>query len=334
VLIAVPDHSHAVLTAAALHAGKHVYCEKPLTRTIREARAIVDLAAKTGLVTQMGIQIHSFDNYRRVVEIIQSGAIGQVAEVQIWNNRHNPPADTTVIDPVPTTFNYDLWLGPMAMRPLLKGYHPYNWRRFWPFGSALLGDIGCHLMDPAFWALDLKYPSKITCSSSPMSGEITPEWTMAHFEFPARGEKPPVKLSWYDPPNKPEDFEALAPQLSDKLKGEGILFIGENGMLCTDYTEHRLLPQEKFKDFKAPTTRLAHSPGHQLEWVNACLKNDPSAASAPFAYGALLTETVMLGTIALRTGKTLEWDAEKMKFRDCPEADAMLGYDYRPGWTL
>jgi predicted dehydrogenase len=332
VLIATPDHLHAPITAAALRAGKHVYCEKPLTRTIREARRIVDLAKQTKLVTQMGIQIHAFDNYRRVVEIIQSGAIGPVHEVHIWNNRTNRPADATVVDPVPATFNYDQWLGPVSQRPLLKGYHPYNWRRWWAFGSALLGDIGCHLMDVAFWALELEHPTRIKAGGSPLSEEITADWIVAQYDFPARGAQPPVKLTWYDPPHKPEAHASW--NLPEKLAGEAIMFIGEAGMLATNYGEHVLLPAEKFKDFKSPTTRIAHSPGHQREWIDACLKNDPSAASAPFAYGALLTECAMLGTIAFRTGSMLEWDAQNLRFPNAPHAEVLLGYEYRPGWTL
>ncbi len=332
VLIATPDHSHAVITAAALRAGKHVYCEKPLTHTVRECRAIVELAKQTGLVTQLGIQIHAFDNYRRVVEIIQAGAVGPVHEVHIWNNRTNRAPDPSVTPP-PASLNYDLWLGPLSPRPFHPGYHPYNWRRWWAFGSGLLGDIGCHLMDVAFWSLDLQHPTKISAEGSELSDEICADTIVATYEFPARGEgKPPVKMTWYDPPRKPAQIGQW--KLDDALRGEGVMFVGEGGMLCTDYGHHMLLPAEKFKDFKPPTTRLAHSPGHQREWVLACLKNDPAAASAPFSYGGLLSETALLGVAAFRARKPLEWDATSMRFPNVPEAEKFIAYSYRDGWSI
>jgi predicted dehydrogenase len=331
VLIATPDHTHAAIAAAALRAGKHVYCEKPLTHTVREARAIADLAKQTKLVTQMGIQIHSMDNYRRVVELIQADAIGPVREVHIWNDRKNRPAEETVGNP-PAELNYDLWLGPLPPQPYRRGFHPYNWRRWWSFGSGLLGDIGCHLMDVAFWALDLKHPTKISAEGSPRSDELCAEWIVARYEFPARGSLPPVALTWYDPPKKPPMIGSW--NLEEKLAGEGVMFLGERGMLYTNYTERRVLPAERFKDFKAPTTRIAHSPGHQREWIEACLTNDPAAVGAPFAYGALLSETALLGVAAFRAATPLQWDPASGKCPNAPEAEHFLTYQYRPGWTL
>jgi predicted dehydrogenase len=168
-----------------LRAGTHVYCEKPLTHTVREARAISDLSKQSGLCTQMGIQIHAMDNYKRVVELIQAGAIGKVTEVHIWNQRANRAAEKGKQAPVPASLNYDLWLGPVPPRPFNPGYHPYNWRRFWAFGSGMLGDIGCHLMDVAFWALDLKHPTRIEAQGAPLDDELTAEWTIATYDFPA-----------------------------------------------------------------------------------------------------------------------------------------------------
>jgi predicted dehydrogenase len=200
VLIATPDHTHAALACAAMRAGKHVYCEKPLAHSIREVRAMADLARESMLVTQMGIQVHSWKNYPRAVEVVRSGMIGPVHEVHIWNNRFFDPPDKTIIDP-PATFNYDLWLGPLKPRPLCRGFHPYNWRAWWSFGEGLLGDIGCHLMDPVFWALDLKHPTKASAEGPEKSDEICAAWVIARYEFPARGEgQPAVKLTWYDPP--------------------------------------------------------------------------------------------------------------------------------------
>jgi predicted dehydrogenase len=334
VLVATPDHTHAVIAGAALRAGKHVYCEKPLCHTVKEVRALTDLAQQTKLVTQMGIQIHGMDNYRRVVELIQANAIGPVREVHIWNERTHRAHNPTIITP-PATFNYDLWLGPAAPRPLEADFHPYNWRRRWAFGAAMLGDIGCHLMDVAFWALDLKYPTRVTSEGAPQSDDVCTEWNIATYEFPSRGEgKPEVTMTWYDPPKIPPMRDQW--KLPEALRNEAVVFIGESGMLATNYGEHRLQPEEKFKDFKRPTTRIASTPGHQAEWINACLANDPTATGAPFRYGGPLAETALLGIAAFRAapGKPLDWDARNMRFTNAPEADKFLGYQYREGWSI
>jgi predicted dehydrogenase len=334
VLIATPDHTHAAISAACLRAGKHVYCEKPLTHTVREARTISDLAKQTGLCTQMGIQIHAMDNYKRVVELIQAGAIGKVAEVHIWNQRANRAAEKGKLAPVPASLNYDLWLGPVPARPFNPGYHPYNWRRFWAFGSGMLGDIGCHLMDVAFWALDLKHPTRIEAQGAPLDDELTAEWTIATYDFPARGpDKPAVKLTWYDPPKLPPMIDTW--KLQGPHRNEGVIFIGEGGrMLFTNYGEHALLPAEQFADYQRPPKSIPSSPGHQQEWVNACLAKDPKATATPFEYGALLTESALLGTVAFRAQKPLEWDAASMKIKNAPEIEKMLDYDHREGWTM
>jgi hypothetical protein len=325
VLVATPDHNHAVITAAALKAGKHVYCEKPLTHTLREARTIMELAQQSGKVTQMGIQIHAMENYRRVVELVKSGAIGKVAEVHVWNGRSLPAPDPTETKP-PASLNYDLWLGPVSERPFHPGYHPFNWRHWWAFGLALAGDI-------AFWALDLKHPTHIESEGAPLDDNIAANWTISKFDFPARGELPAVKLTWYDPPKRPAMIESW--KLPDKFKGEGIVFVGEDGkLLYTNYGEHLLLPEEQFKDFTPPEKTIPKSQGHQAEWVNASLENNPAGTSAPFSYGGLLTETAILGTIAFRAQRALDWDHENMKFPNAPEAEKFLGYVYRPGWTL
>jgi predicted dehydrogenase len=335
VLIATPDHTHAVIAGAALRAGKHVYCEKPLCHTVRETRTLTDLAKQSKRVTQMGIQIHALDNYRRVVELIRAGAIGPVREVHIWHARTRRAPDRRQITP-PATFDYDLWLGPAPQRPLEADFHPYNWRRRWAFGSGMLGDIGCHLLDIAFWSLDLTRPTRVTCSGAPKDDDLCADWNIATYEFPARGDdgKPPVTLVWYDPPKVPPRRDDW--KLPPGLKDEGVMFIGDAGMLCTDYREHRLLPEEKFKDFNRPPQTIEKSPGHQAEWINACLANDPAMCGAPFGYGGLLTETALLGVAAFRAapGKSLDWDATGMRFTHAPEADRFLGYDYREGWSI
>ena len=333
VLVATPDHTHAVIAAAALRAGKHVYCEKPLCHTVRETRALTDLARESKRVTQMGIQIHATDNYRRVVELMRANAIGPVREVHIWNGRSHRAADTTVIEP-PATFDYDLWLGPAPRRPLEADFHPYNWRRRWAFGSAMLGDIGCHLMDVAFWALDLGHPARVTSDGAPRHDDLCTDWNVASYEFPARGAKPPVTLTWYDPPKFPPMRDEW--KLPEGLKNEAVVFVGAEGILATNYGEHALLPAEKFQDFKRPPQTIPSSPGHQAEWVNACLANDPTAVGAPFAYAGPLTEAVLLGVAAFRAapGKPLDWDATDMRFKNAPDAEQFLGYPYRDGWRI
>ena len=208
VLICVPDHNHAPLTAAALHAGKHVYCEKPLTHTISESRAIAKLAEETKLVTQTGVQNHSVsDSYRRTVELIHSGAIGNVSEVHIWHNRTRRPFSEDIA-PVPAALNYDLWLGPNSMRPFRKGYHPYSWRHWWAFGNGQIGDQSSHFLDLVFWCLGLTHATKVSAQShEAVKPEMVCNYLTAQLEFPARGEKPPVKLFWYDNPQKPADID-------------------------------------------------------------------------------------------------------------------------------
>ncbi|HEX8520618.1 MAG TPA: Gfo/Idh/MocA family oxidoreductase [Tepidisphaeraceae bacterium] len=331
VVVATPDHTHATISATALRAGKHVYCEKPLTHTVHEARAMAKLALETKLVTQMGIQIHATDNYRRVVELIQSNAIGPVHEVHIWNNRNLPKVDA-VTAPVPKELDYDLWLGPVAPRPFRPSYHPKWWRNWWAFGSGLLGDIFSHLADVAFWALDLKHPTRIEAEGSALSDERCADWTIVHYDFPARGHLPAVKLHWYDPPKRPEAVESW--KLDPKFAAEAIVFIGEKGKLVTNYGEHQLLPAENYRNFKPPAKKLASSRGFQQEWVAACLANDPKMATAPFSYGSLLTEAALLGVVAFKAKKAIEWDAANMRIPNAPEAEKFLKIDYREGWSL
>jgi predicted dehydrogenase len=328
VVVGTPDHTHAAITAAALRAGKHVYCEKPLTHTVHEARALANLAKETKLVTQMGIQVHSWENYRRVVELIQSGAIGPVHEVHIWNNR-SLPAVEAVTAPVPPELNYDLWLGPVAERPFRPSYHPKWWRQWWAFGSGLLGDIFCHLADVAFWSLDLAHPTRIHTEGSPLSEERAADWTIAYFDFPARGNMPAVKLHWYDAPKKPDALTSW--NLDPKFAGEAVVFIGKKGILATNYGEHQLLPADQFKGFKPPKKTIPSTPGFGQEWVTACLNNDPAGVTAPFS---LLTEAALLGVVSLKAQKALDWDAANMRFPNAPEAEKFLKIDYRKGWSL
>lgn len=332
VLIATPDHTHAALSAAAMRAGKHVYCEKPLTHTVREARTIADLARETGVVTQLGIQVHNWGNYENVVKLIRGGIIGNVAEVHIWNARDNRPADLNITKP-PARLNYDLWLGPVPPMPYYADCHPFNWRRYWAFGSGLAGDIGCHFMDLAFWALELKYPTRVEAiEGAPLDDVVTAEWIVSKYNYPARGDKPPVELTWYDPPRRPAQWDSW--KIPGELGVEGVMFIGEDGkMLFANYGTHVALPAEKFPDFKPKPPHPAEA-GHHQDWIEACLKNDPSLTTAPFSYGGPLTESALLGTVAFRTQMPLEWDAENLRATNAPEADQFISSTYREGWTL
>jgi predicted dehydrogenase len=310
VVIATPDHTHAVAAAAALRAGKHVYCEKPLTYTLHECRALIDLAKQTKLVTQVGMQVHTWGNYARVVEVIQSGAIGPVRNVHIWVDRPWPDVDMSVVAP-PAQLNYDLWLGPVESQPYHPGYHPMWWRRWSRFSNGILGDIACHFMDVAFWALELRHPTRIEVTAATnRPPEITPDWRIVHYDFPARGAHPALKLHWYDGGKKPDEHESW--KIEPKFN-EGVMFIGDNGSLFTNYWEYRLFPQDRFKDFKPPAARIPPNLGIQAEWIAACLKNDPAAVSCPFDYGGTITESALLGTLALRAGKPIDWDGANLK---------------------
>ena len=205
----------------------------------------------------------------------------------------------------------------------------------WAFGSGMLGDIGCHLMDVAFWALDLQHPTRVEAlDGAPLDEEVTAEWIIAAYDFPGRGaDAPPVKLTWYDAPKQPPMISSW--NLPPKLAGEGVVFVGEGGkLLFTNYDQHLLLPAEQFKDYQRPPQSIPPSPGHQAEWVNACLKSDPAATSTPFTYGALLTEAALLGTVAFRARKPLEWDAAAMRIKNAPDAEKLLDYEHLAGWTL
>jgi predicted dehydrogenase len=346
VVVGTPDHTHAVASAAALRLGKHVYCEKPLTHTVREARVVAELAMKHNRVTQMGTQIHAGGNYRRTVELVRSGAIGPVKEVHVWCNSiwsaSQPPK---VEQPVPEGLHYDLWVGPAPFRPYNKAYLPEIWRRYWNFGDGTLGDMACHYMDLPFWALGLRHPSKVRAEGPEVNPDCCPPGLIVHYDFPARqvsqaggersdtegGELPPVRLTWYDGGKRPPQFAdwGLNPKWAS-----GVMFVGEKGNLFADYGQHRLFPEKDFADFKAPPTTIPDSVGHHKEWVLACLKNDPGATTCRFDYAGPLTEAVLLGNVAYRSGKELEWDAASLKATNAPGADEFLHYEYRKGWEL
>jgi predicted dehydrogenase len=328
ILVGTPDHTHAVATVAALKSGRHVFCEKPLTHTVHEARVVAAEAKKAGKVTQMGTQIHASSNYRRVVELIQTGAIGTVREVHTWCNKSwgggNRPTETP---PVPKGLHYDLWLGPAKYRPYHPTYLPFNWRRWWDFGGGTLADMACHHMDLPFWALKLRHPTHVAAEGPPVNPETAAKKLIVHYDFPARGELPPVKLTWYDGGNRPSQFE----QEGFPRWGDGNLFVGDKGMLLADYGKHKLLPEEKYKGFTPPKPFIKDSIGHYKEWVEACKTGGPTTCH--FGYATMLTQTVLLGNVSYRLGKPFDWDAQKGKASESGAED-FLHREYRKGWSL
>ena len=346
VVVSTTEHTHAFATLPALQRGKHVYCEKPLTHNIKEARLITEAAAaKSDVVTQMGTQIHAMPNYRRVVELIQSGAIGNVSEVHVWVSRawgrqsaedaktfgdivsvqDRPTGEATP----PKNLDWDLWLGPAPYRPYNDVYFPGpKWYRWWDFGSGTMSDLGSHWIDLPFWALKLDAPKTIEAFGPEAHAELAPASMSAVYEYGQRGELVPCKLSWHQGTSKPAILaEGKIPQW-----GSGVLFIGDKGMLLSDYGRHVLLPEDKFVDFKRPEQFVGDSPGHHEEWVIAIRTG--SKTGSPFSYAGPLTEANHLGNVAYRVGKKIEWDAENVQVTNCPEANALLGRKPRAGWSL
>lgn len=333
VVVGTPDHTHAVAAAMALRLKKHVYCEKPLTHTVLEARTLAQLAKENNLVTQMGNQIHAGDNYRRVVELIEAGAIGQIGEVHVWSNATYTGAVFTPNTPKPEQLNWDLWLGPTPERPYSEGIHPFYWRRFWDYGNGALGDFGCHYMDLVHWALKLRNPLRVSARGPEVDPVSAPAWLICDFEYPARENLPPVKLTWYDSGKQPELLATLRTQ--NATLGEwnsGQLFIGANGMIISDYSRHMLLPTDKFADFKRPDATIPASIGHHEEWLHAIKTKGTTTCN--FDYAGALTETVLLGVVSYRSGKAIEWDSENLKVTNASEAQQFVHREYRKGWKL
>jgi predicted dehydrogenase len=329
VMVSTPDHTHAPASAMAMRMGKHCYCEKPLTHTVHEARVLAQLAKEKKLVTQMGTQIHARDNYRRAVEIVRAGVLGPIAEVMAWCPRDWSGAKRpTENPPVPKNIHWDEWLGPVAFRPYNPCYLPENWRRWWDFGNGTMGDMACHIMDVAFWALDLRYPTSIEAKGPPVDAESAPKELCVTFEFPARGERPPLKLTWNDGSSRPQ----FPPGEEIPLGGIGALFIGKEGMLRVDYETHKLYPTEKFKDFKAPPKTIPSSIGHHEEFFAACKTGGPTTCN--FDYSGALTEAVLLGGVAYRAGEKILWDGPNAKIVNSETAQKLLAREYRQGWTL
>lgn len=330
VMIATPDHTHAVITMDTLKRGKHVYCEKPLTWSVAEARQVAEAARHAGVATQCGNQGQAAEEARVTQEILADGVIGAVREVQVWYGARfwswptweGRPPDTP---PAPAGFDWDLWLGPAPQRPYHPAYHPWIWRNWLDFGTGLLGDLGLHKLSTVFKALKLGHPISVEGSATKLSQETYPLGEIVRFEFPARGDMPPVTLSWYDgglKPPRPWEIEDDEP-LRD------IIYVGDRGKLMGD----RLVPESRMERYRKPPKILPRSPGHHQEWVSAC-RGGPPAGSSFTDHSGLVTEVCLLGNIAVRSNKKLLWDGAKMEFTNDPAANQLLRRDYRAGWTL
>jgi predicted dehydrogenase len=347
VSVGTPDHIHAVAAMAAIRAGKHVYCQKPLTHTLRECRELTRAAHTAGVATQMGNQGHASEGSRLTNEWLQAGIIGPVREVHVWSDRAGllwkqgigRPTETP---PVPSTLDWDLWLGPIRHRPYHPAYAPVSWRGWWDFGTGALGDMGCHIIDHPVWALNLGPPSAVEATAT-LDGslladnkpnfETYPIASIINYEFPARGDLPAVRMTWYEGglmPPTPAEMPSGA-----RLPGNGVLYVGSKGKMY--HSSHggmpELLPRELHEAAKQVPRSMARSPGHYEEWIAAC-KGGPRALSN-FDYSGPLTEIVLVGMLALRApGKRLEWDSANLKVTNAPELDQYVHTEYRPGWTL
>ena len=344
VMIATPDHTHGAISMAAIRAGKHVYCQKPLTHDIYEARMLAEAAKEAKVATQMGIQGHSGEGIRMICEWIWAGVIGEVREVDAWCSlSYYPwghaswscawserPKETP---PLPSGLNWDLWIGPAPMRPYHRAYHPRTWRCWWDFGSGMMGDRGAHTLDPVFWALKLTPPTSVDATSCGNTAEMHPLSAIVTYQFPARDDMPPLKLTWYEGtrPPWPDDLED-----GRRMPSEGgALFKGSKGtIMCGVYGDSpRIIPEAKMQQAERPEKTIPRVHGsHEMDWVRACKTGDP--AGADFAYSGPLTEVCALGNVAKRVDARIVWDAQNLKVTNLPEANQYVRYDYREGWAL
>jgi predicted dehydrogenase len=347
VIVATPDHVHTLASMMAIKMNKHVYCEKPLTYSVYEARELTKAAREAGVVTQMGIQGHASESIRLLCEWIWDGAIGKVYEVHawtphpVWPQGIDRPLETP---PVPESLNWDLWIGPAPYRPYHPCYLPVTWRGWWDFGTGGLGDMGCHIFDPIVWSLKLGAPTSVEASHStfvpeglswdkPRNKETYPRASIVTYHFPEREDFPPLKLTWYDGglmPARPEGLE------EERIMGDqygGAIYMGTKGIiLCGSHGANgaRIIPEIKMQEYQKPAKTMPRSVGHQQEWIDACKAG--KQAEANFDYSGPMTETVLLGNIALRVDKKLYWDSVNMKIINSQEANDYLHRQYRQGW--
>ncbi len=343
VVVATPDHHHFFASMYAIKNGKHVYCEKPLTHSVWEARELAKAAREKKLATQMGNQGQASEETRRLCELVWDGAIGNVFEAHIWTDRPSNglfneywpqgvtrPKETP---PVPDTLDWDLWIGPAPMRPYNPIYAPFRWRGWWDFGTGALGDIGCHSFDPVFRALKLGHPLTVEASSSRVNEETYPLASIVTYRFPARGSMPALKLVWYDGGLRPPRPDGLPD--GARMGEGGHLLVGDKGFMLGN----RVYPEKRRKEYQDPPKTLPRSPGHYQEWIQACKGGKPAGSN--FDWAGPLAEVVLLGNIALRvklreelTYHNMEWDPENLRIKNVPEANKFIRREYRAGWTI
>jgi predicted dehydrogenase len=331
VVISTPDHTHAVIGVAAMRAGKHVYCEKPLAHSVHEVRTMIETAARHKVKTQMGTQIHAGENYRQVVEILRAGIIGPIRRVQVWcSTRPQPGYRSAQPTPPPAGLNYDLWLGPAPYRPYHSSHLHFHWRWWWDFGGGVLADMACHYMDLPHWALNLRTPLTVRANGrvTHQGDNRVPTVMQVDYEYAARGAMPPVHLTWY--------HGVTGPDLNGQERfpgfGSGVLFVGERGNLLADYTRHRLLPEERFANFQRPPASIPRSVGHHREWLDAIRNNGTTTCA--FEYSGPLALTVLLGNVAYRAGEQIRWGDQAGRVTNTQNAEQYLRREYRRGWSL
>jgi len=335
VVCSTTDHTHAFVSVWAMNRGMHVYCEKPLANSVAEARMVREtyLKNKGKIATQMGTQIHASDNYRRIVELIRGGAIGNVKEAHVWCSRK--PQDGSYlpeVKPVPKHLHWDLWIGPTRYHPYNPGYIPgcLRWNRFWDFGSGQIGDMGSHMMDMAYWPLDLRFPTTCEAEGSPLNPDTCPTWLTARWDHPANDWRGPVKVYWYDGGKRPKMPSSVFNQ--DIFKG--VLFIGDKGYLLCDYGYRILAPSGNLTYYKSPKpdALIPPSPGHHKEWIIGAKTGKPTLCN--FDYSGAIIEHNMLALVAYRAKTRLQWDAKNLKATNTTEAEKYIHKTYRKGWVL
>jgi predicted dehydrogenase len=332
VTVSTPDNIHAVAAMAAIKRGKHVYCQKPLCHDIFEVRRLTEAAREHNVMTQMGTQLHAEQCVRLVAEMIKSGLIGKVRKVDIWSGKNwgggYRPKEA---EPVPATLDWNLWLGPAPWRPYNHIYLPGNWRKWWDFGTGTLGDMGCHIIDPVFWALDLGYPTSVEAHPNKFTKEGYPTATTVHWEFPARGNLPPVTVTWNDGDRRPDRPEEL--EQGRRLPDQGGLYYGEKGTILAPHGGNpSIIPYSKMRETKMPEPFLGRGVNHYQDWIKAC-KGGPKPLSN-FDYSGPLSETILLGNVAALAGEKLLWDGPNLKVTNLSEMNEHLKRKYREGWRL
>ncbi len=328
VVISTPDHTHFHPAYQALQLGKHVYLEKPMAHNLWETRTLTELAKKQGVATQLGVQRHTLPNMHRSVELIQSGAIGDVTEVYCWvEGSRGMPGEPKDKPPIPANLDYELWTGPAPARPYHPSITPYGWRFWWDYGTGETGNWACHILDIPFWALDLKYPTRVTATGPKVDPLMTPKSMKTTFHFPANGSRGPIAMHWDHVANGPDVLR------KHKLpnKGYNTLFIGSDGMLLTGFSKLKLYPEAKFADFEKPAASIPPSPGFYQEWITACQGGQP--ATCDFAYSGPLAEAALLGNLAYRSQQDFDWDSKNLQ-TSSNEANRWIKTPYKKGWEI